>query len=73
MGNMREKCKECDGKGFIEEAPSEKKVDTFKVTNGTMTVLDDEPEEKIFTDVIPKVKSKEFEKKRNKSHDGKES
>lgn len=51
MGHIREKCKSCNGIGFI------KKVDPI-----TITVFDTPPGEDVFKKVLPIVKSKRDKK-----------
>lgn len=57
MGNIKDKCKECDAKGFIDEVK--------------IVVFDKEPAEEVFKENM--VKLSPPKKPKEKGHDGKES
>lgn len=58
MGNMREKCKPCDGKGFMPEIKKEE-AKTIPVSDATCVVFDEPPDPTVYNMNLVKAKKKE--------------
>lgn len=63
MGGMREKCKKCDGKGFMPETnKQEEQLVPFSSDSGTIIMLDEKHDEDIFKKNLMKIKKKKEKK-----------